>query len=352
MAGTVRDGDFTPVTHALRVGYRSVTCELRLSVQADILAVMPAIQVEDLWKSYGSVGAVAGVDLSVEEGEVFALLGPNGAGKTTTVEILEGHRQRTAGEVAVLGFDPETGGRRYRERIGIVLQEASLERELRVREVLGLYTSLYPDPLAADQVIGIIGLEEKADARIKTLSGGQRRRLELGLGIIGNPDLIFLDEPTTGFDPSARRGAWSLIANLRSLGKTILLTTHYMDEAQHLADRVAVMARGTIVARGTPDTLGGRDDQAVEVSFRLPEGYTVADLPGSIEAGADIEGRDVRLHTEHPTDALHQLTGWALEKGIELDSLSVVRPTLEDVYLRLTGDEASEDEIAGEVSDG
>ncbi len=297
---------------------------------------MPAVVVRDLEKHYGTVAAVAGVDLTIEEGEVFALLGPNGAGKTTTVEILEGHRRRTAGTVSVLGHDPETGGRPLRERIGIVLQEASLEGELRVTEAIDLYASLYPRSRPTAEVLSIVGLEEKAEARIKTLSGGQQRRLELALGIVGDPDLIFLDEPTTGFDPSARRQAWTLVDNLRSLGKTILLTTHYMDEAQHLADRVAVIAGGRIVAEGTPDTLGGRADSRTIVAFRLPAGTGVVDLPDAVGGDARITDNGVVVETAEPTRFLHELTGWALATGRDIDDLTVTRPSLEDVYLQLT----------------
>ena len=297
-----------------------------------------AVVVEDVHKDYGPVRAVDGVSLTIREGEVFALLGPNGAGKTTTVEILEGHRRRTAGSVAVLGYDPETGGRAFRERIGIVLQEESLEKELSVHEAVDLYASMYPRSRPAGEVIELVGLTEKAGARIKTLSGGQRRRLELALGIVGDPALIFLDEPTTGFDPSARRQAWGLVGNLRSLGKTILLTTHYMDEAQYLADRVAVIAAGRIVAEGTPESLGGREQQAVTVRFVLPAGLGGADLPRDVgeHLGAD---REVVIQTATPTELLHEITGWAVARGVELDTLSVSRPSLEDVYLQLTDDE-------------
>jgi ABC-2 type transport system ATP-binding protein len=292
---------------------------------------MSAIEVEGLHKHYGSNRAVNGIDLRVEEGEVFALLGPNGAGKTTTVEILEGHRTRTEGRVSVLGFDPETGGRDYRERIGIVLQSAGIEREFTVRELLDVYAPMFPRTLPRDRVIEVAGLGEKADARIKTLSGGQVRRVDLALGLIGDPELLFLDEPTTGFDPSARRKAWELVNNLRSLGKTILLTTHYMDEAQHLADRVAVIAKGEIVAEGTPETLGGRADSFTRISFRHPPR---AELPPCIagKRGGEI----VHLETATPTAVLHDLTEWAQEKGIELEGLTVVRPSLEEVYLELT----------------
>ncbi len=298
---------------------------------------MSAIRVRGLVKRYGGTAAVDGIDLAVEEGEVFSLLGPNGAGKTTTVEILEGHRRRDAGEVEVLGFDPETGGHAFRERIGIVLQEAGLERELRVREAVATYAALYPQPREVDEVIGLVGLDAKAGARVKTLSGGQRRRLELALGIVGDPDMIFLDEPTTGFDPSARRQAWQLVDNLRSLGRTILLTTHYMDEAQHLADRVAVIARGAIVAEGPPDTLGGRQLQAATIAFRLPGDAALVELPPAVPGDARVTPEEIRFETDSPTAVLHELTEWALARGYELDNLTVDRPSLEDVYLQLTG---------------
>ena len=286
--------------------------------------------------------AVDGVDLDIDGGEVFALLGPNGAGKTTTVEILEGHRNRTAGTVSVLGVDPETAGRGFRERIGIVLQSSAIEKELTVREAIDIYGALYPKRRRTGELIEIVGMGEKADARIKTLSGGQRRRLELALGIVGDPDLIFLDEPTTGFDPSARRQAWRVIDNLRSLGKTILLTTHYMDEAQSLADRVAVIAGGVIVASGTPDTLGGRSDAESIVRFRLA-GAAVESLPLPADSVAIEPGETVRLSTDNPTRLLHTLTSWALDNDIEMIGLTVERPTLEDVYLELAGEGHSDE---------
>ena len=297
---------------------------------------MPAIEVKGLVKRYGDLTAVGGVDLVIETGEVFALLGPNGAGKTTSVEILEGHREADEGDISVLGFDPATGGREYRERIGIVLQEGSVERELSVREALTIYGGMYPKRLPAADVITMVGLQEKADVRIKTLSGGQQRRLELALGLVGDPDLIFLDEPTTGFDPSARRQAWGILENLKSLGKTILLTTHYMDEAQHLADRIAIIDHGRIVAEGTPETLGGRDGGGAVIRFSLPEGAGVADLPFQ---GARIKGTTVEVDTKSPTRALYDLTSWAVDRGLELDQLAVDRPSLEDVYLELTRDD-------------
>src|SRR5919108_1860765 len=270
-----------------------------------------AIRVAGLHKAYGQVEAVAGIDFEVAEGDCFALLGPNGAGKTTTVEILEGYRNRDAGEVEVLGQDPQRGERSLRERVGVVLQSSGHFRELTVREVLDLFGGYYPRPRATGEVIDLVGLGDKAGARVKTLSGGQQRRLDLALGLIGDPDLLFLDEPTTGFDPSARRRSWELVDSLRDLGKTILLTTHYMDEAQNLADRVAIMAGGRIVAEGDPESLGGRDVAEAVVSFRLPNGARLADLPGDLPDGLRQEEDLVLLRTTAPTRALHALTGWA-----------------------------------------
>src|SRR5215218_277910 len=298
---------------------------------------MAAIRVTGLRKAYGELEAVRGIDFEVAEGECFALLGPNGARKTTTVEILEGYRDRDAGEVEVLGFDPARGGRDLRERVGIVLQSSGHFRELTVREVLELFGGYYPRPRATGEVVDLVGLGDKAGARIKTLSGGQQRRLDLALGLVGDPDLLFLDEPTTGFDPSARRRSWELIESLRDLGKTILLTTHYMDEAQNLADRVAIITAGRIVAEGSPQSLGGRDVAAAEISFRLPAGAGLADLPRELGDGLRRDEDRVLLRTTEPTRALNVLTGWALHRGEELDALTVTRPSLEDVYLRLTG---------------
>jgi ABC-2 type transport system ATP-binding protein len=295
-----------------------------------------AIAVTNLRKRYGELEAVRGIDFEVAEGECFALLGPNGAGKTTTVEILEGYRDRDAGEVEVLGLDPRRGGRDLRERVGIVLQSSGHFRELTVREVLDLFGGYYPAPRDSREVIDLVGLAEKAGTRIKTLSGGQQRRLDLALGLVGDPDLLFLDEPTTGFDPSARRRSWELIESLRDLGKTILLTTHYMDEAQNLADRVAILAAGRVVAAGTPDSLGGRDEGEAVIAFRLPAGTAVADLPDGLGGQAAPHEDRVRLRTTEPTRALHVLTAWALARGEELDALTVTRPSLEDVYLQLT----------------
>ena len=298
---------------------------------------MSAIVVRDLRKDYGDLAAVDGLSFEVADGEVFCVLGPNGAGKTTTVEILEGHRDRSGGEVEVLGFDPGTGGRAFRERIGIVLQEAGVDDEFTVRELVSLYRGMYPRRRDVDELIEMVGLVEKADARVRTLSGGQRRRLDLALGLVGDPDLLFLDEPTTGFDPSARRRAWELVDGLRGLGKTILLTTHYLDEAQHLADRLAVIARGRLIAMGTPEELGEAEGERALVSFRLPVGVSVADLP-ALGEDLNADGPQVTVHTATPTHTLARLTAWAADRGLELGSLRLDRPTLEDVYLRLIGD--------------
>lgn len=283
------------------------------------------ISIKGLRMSYGSTEAVRGIDLEVERGEVFAFLGPNGAGKTTTVEILEGYRRRTGGEVSVLGEDPERAGREWRERIGIVLQSGRLDPYLTVRESLDLYAGYFRTPLLTEDVIALIGLEGKADERASRLSGGQQRRLDVGMALVGDPELLFLDEPTTGFDPSARRQAWDVIAGLRDLGKTVFLTTHYMDEAQRLADRVTIIAAGRIVAQGTPEDLGERD--AGETTIRYL-----------------AEGSEVLLQTTDPVKTLHELTGAALAKGEELEGLEVTRPSLEDVYLELT---AAAEENAG-----
>jgi ABC-2 type transport system ATP-binding protein len=296
---------------------------------------MSAITVSNLKKNYGDVEAVRGIDFVVESGEVFALLGPNGAGKSTTVEILEGHRTKSSGEVSVLGFDPGVSPREFREAIGIVLQETAVEDELSVSEAIDLYGSLYPRRRPTGELVELVGLQEKADARIKTLSGGQRRRLELALGIVGDPELIFLDEPTTGFDPTARRQAWTIIEDLASLGKTILLTTHYMDEAQHLANRVAVIANGTIVAEGAPETLGGRETSATRITFRVGD----ASLEGIPSSSVTREGSHVVVKSQSPTADVHAITGWALERNIELTDLTVARPSLEDVYIDLTAED-------------
>jgi len=296
------------------------------------------ISVNGLRKSFGDVEAVRDIDLEVRRGEIFAFLGPNGAGKTTTISVLEGYLERDAGDVEVLGTDPVKAGRDWRGRIGLVLQECRMEGLLTVRETLEMYAGYYERPRSVPETIGLVGLADKADERAGRLSGGQQRRLDVAVALIGDAELLFLDEPTTGFDPSARRAAWQVIEGLRDLGKTVMLTTHYMDEAQALADRVAVIADGRIIAAGSPDDLGGRRDADALISFRLPPG---AD-PAAAEAAAAGEwsrsnGR-LSLRTADPTRSLHELTGWALANGIGLDGLEVTRPSLEDVYLELTGE--------------
>ncbi len=281
---------------------------------------MPAVAVADLRKSYGSFEALRGIDFEIETGEVFGLLGPNGAGKTTTVEILEGYRSRDAGAVSVLGEDPERAGLGWRENIGVVLQSSAMYPNLTVTESLALFAGYYERPLEVDRVVELIGLAEKRDARVRTLSGGQQRRLDLGLGLIGDPEILFLDEPTTGFDPAARRAAWEVIRSLRSLGKTILLTTHYLDEAEQLSDRVAVLRDGTIAAIGRPADLTGAAPKT-EIRYRR-------------------DGEEVIVSTDEPTRVLHELTAQALAEGRELEGLSVRRPTLEEIYLALTAEGA------------
>jgi ABC-2 type transport system ATP-binding protein len=293
-----------------------------------------AIRVGHLRKAYDGVQALDGVDLTVHRGEVLALLGPNGAGKTTLVEILEGHRSADAGDVRVLGFEPGLRERAFRQRIGIVLQEAAVDSLLTVREAIDLYGAAYPSPRPADEIAELVGLAGKIDARAGTLSGGQRRRLDLALGICGDPDLLFLDEPTTGFDPAARRQSWELIGGLRALGTTIVLTTHYMEEAQRLADRVVVLAGGRVIADGAPGALGHAEETLVE--FRLPPGLDVADLPIAVER----RGQSVALRTATPTRDLAPLLSWAAVRGYELEGLTVTRPSLEDVYLQLTEEPA------------
>jgi ABC-2 type transport system ATP-binding protein len=293
-----------------------------------------AIEIRGLRKSYGDVQAVRGIDLVVREGEVFALLGPNGAGKTTTVEILEGYRSRDAGEVTVLGLDPARGGRKLKSQIGIVLQSTGIDPYLTVAETIELYRAAYPSPRPLDEIIQLVGLEQKRDSRVSKLSGGQQRRLDVAIALAGDPRLLFLDEPTTGFDPSARRNAWQIVKNLASLGKTVFLTTHYMDEAQYLAAEVAIISDGLIVAQGPPASLAGRDVAATRIRFRLPP---EAGLPEQFREQASRTEGGVEINTQDPTRTLHELTGWALEKGMALDGLEVTRPSLEDVYLEITG---------------
>ena len=295
------------------------------------------IDVVDLRMSYGPLEAVRGVDLRVRRGEVFAFLGPNGAGKTTTVEILEGYRRRTGGEVRVLGEDPERAGGSWRARIGVVLQESATERDLTVSECLRLFAGYFPTARDVDETLALVGLTHRADATASRLSGGQRRRLDVAMALIGNPELVFLDEPTTGFDPSARRAAWEMISGLRSTGVTVFLTTHYMEEAEYLADRVAVIAEGRIVAEGTPGTLGGRERAEAEIRFSLPPNTTVDDLPEPLQRVlVERDGRGVLLRARSPITVLGPLVSWAQAHDGDLADLEIRRPSLEDVYLALT----------------
>ena len=299
----------------------------------------PVISIQGLHKSFGEFEAVKGIDLVVDREEILGVLGPNGAGKTTTVEILEGYLGRDSGDVEVLGVDPARPTRAWREKIGIVLQGTTLEQTLTVRESLQLYAGYFSKPRPVDEVIGLVGLEESADKRAGKLSGGQQRRLDVGIALIGDPELLFLDEPTTGFDPSARRHAWDMIRGLRDLGKTVLLTTHYLEEAQALADRVAVMSDGVIVAEDTPENLGGRENLPTRITFVLPEGITPSDLPVARVAVGEEPGDDDRIAVIETDDAvkdLQVLTAWALERNLPLAGLEVKRPSLEDVYLQLT----------------
>ncbi|MGA9371558.1 MAG: ABC transporter ATP-binding protein [Solirubrobacterales bacterium] len=304
------------------------------------------ISVKGLRKSYGDLEAVRGIDLDVGAGEIFAFLGPNGAGKTTTVEVLEGYRTRNGGEVSVLGSDPQEADRGWRQRVGFVLQESRLVPELTPREAVEQYAGYYAHPRDIDETVNLVGLADKAGVRTSKLSGGQQRRLDVALALIGDPELLFLDEPTTGFDPSARRQAWDVIGGLRDLGKTVFLTTHYMDEAQALADRVAIISAGRIVATGTPGDLGGDQQGRTEISFRLPAGAHAPDLPFAVRTSARIDAGSVSLTVEDPVPLLRELTNWAAERGVGLPGLTVGSPSLEDVYLELTdradGAEASE----------
>jgi ABC-2 type transport system ATP-binding protein len=294
------------------------------------------ISVKNLRKSYDGFEAVRGIDLEVGAGEIFAFLGPNGAGKTTTVEILEGYRTCSAGEVSVLGIDPQQADRAWRNRVGFVLQESRLVPELTPREAIEQYAGYYSSPRNIDETVGLVGLAEKANARTSTLSGGQQRRLDVALALIGDPELLFLDEPTTGFDPSARHQFWDVIADLRKLGKTVFLTTHYMDEAQTLADRVAIITAGHIVATGSPEDVGGDREARTEISFRLPAGIAGPDLPYGIRTAARIDAEGVSLTAVDPVPVLRELTNWAVDQGVGLPGLLVRRPSLEDVYLELT----------------
>ena len=291
-----------------------------------------AIEVRRLTKSYDDVQAVRGIDLTVERGQIFALLGPNGAGKTTTVEILEGYRSRDGGTVNVLGYDPGRQRNRLKPQMGIVLQSTGVDRYLTVSETVTMYAGFYPHPRPVDEVIELVGLTAKRDTRVLKLSGGQQRRLDVAIALAGNPDLLFLDEPTTGFDPSARHEAWEVIKNLAELGKTVLLTTHYMDEAQYLADQVAVITSGRIVAEGPPATIGNREQARAQIRYRLAAGATP---PADLTAPPGPDGL-IELRPDDLTAALHRLTGWALEQHVELSGLEVSRPSLEDVYLELT----------------
>ncbi len=305
----------------------------------------PVVSVRGLVKRYGSHEAVAGIDLQVRRGEIFAFLGPNGAGKTSTVEILEGFQQRTEGQVCVLGHDPATAGGAWRDRVGVVLQESQPEPGLSVRECLAMYAGFYHAPRDIDETIALVGLTGKADTIGTRLSGGQRRRLDFALALIGDPELIFLDEPTTGFDPSARRAAWEVIAGLRHLGKTVFLTTHYMDEAEYLADRIAVLSAGHIVAEGTPRTLGGRDHMTTVISFTLPGHVQARDLPRElILLTGPGPGGSIVMQSNSPLAHLQMLCNWALGRGFGLPDLDVHRPTLEEVYLSLTGPTSKKDQ--------
>jgi ABC-2 type transport system ATP-binding protein len=293
------------------------------------------IEVKGLKKSYGDLEAVKGVDLHVERGEVFALLGPNGAGKTTITEILEGFRSRSAGEASVLGFDPADGSLELKRRVGIVLQSTGIDPFLTVRETIAMYAGYYATPRDPDEVIDLVGLAEKRTTRVNKLSGGQQRRLDVAVALAGDPELLFLDEPTTGFDPNARRNAWEIVKSLTAIGKTVFLTTHFMDEAQYLANRVAVIAKGVIVAEGPPDTIAGRDQMTPRIRFRLPAGAPTPSARGQ----TTLPGGAFELRTDDPTKDLYELTGWAIQNGVSFEAIDVTRPSLEDVYIELTGGE-------------
>jgi ABC-2 type transport system ATP-binding protein len=298
-----------------------------------------AISVGGLRKSYGEHEAVAGIDFEVAEGEVFGFLGPNGAGKTTTIEILEGYRERSGGEVAVFGVDPGRPTRAWRNRVGLVLQECELDPLWTVREAIALFARFYEAPRPVDETIELVGLGDKRDARVATLSGGQKRRADVAIGIVGDPDLIFLDEPTTGFDPTARRDAWNMIEGLKALGKTVFLTTHYMDEAQHLADRVAILRAGRIVAQGRPEELGENIGRRTVIAFTLNGGLGVEEVRSRVSAPVDASGNQIEVETEHAQADLYSLLGLADERGAALEELEVRRPSLEDIFLELTREE-------------
>jgi ABC-2 type transport system ATP-binding protein len=295
-----------------------------------------AISVRGLRKSYGEHEAVSGIDFEVGAGEVFGFLGPNGAGKTTTIEILEGYRERSSGEVEVLGVDPGHPTREWRSRVGLVLQECELDPLLTVREAVSLFATFYPAPRPVEETIGLTGLAEKREARIGSLSGGQKRRVDVAIGIVGDPDLIFLDEPTTGFDPSARRDAWDMIEGLKALGKTVFLTTHYMDEAEHLADRVAILHEGQIVAQGAMSELSSSLGRRTVIGFKLNGGLSAEDVRSRVSAPLDVAGADVSIETEQPQADLYGLLSLAEERGATLEDLEVRKPSLEDIFLDLT----------------
>src|SRR5579859_4041499 len=305
----------------------------------------PVVSVQGLVKRYGTHTAVDGIDLEIRHGEIFAFLGPNGAGKTTTVEILEGFRKRTDCQISVLGEDPATAGGAWRDRVGVVLQESEPEPGLSVRECLALYAGFYRAPRDIEETINLVGLSHQADKIGTRLSGGQRRRLDFALALIGDPELIFLDEPTTGFDPSARRAAWQVVAGLRHLGKTVFLTTHDLDEAEYLADRIVVLSAGRIVAEGTPATLGGRDHLATAISFTLPGHVHARDLPSGLGALAEPgPAGSIVIYSDSPLAHLRMLGDWAAGRGFDLPDLDVHRPALEEVYLSLTGPATKKDQ--------
>jgi len=299
-----------------------------------------AVTVQGLRKVYGNHEAVKGIDFEVRRGEIFGFLGTNGAGKTTTIEILEGYRPRTAGEVAVLGIDPSSPTQAWRARIGLVLQESELDPVYTPRETVAMFSRYYATPRGVDETLDQVGLHDKRDARIGTLSGGEKRRVDVALGLIGDPELLFLDEPTTGFDPQARRDAWNMIEGLRDLGKTVFLTTHYMDEAQHLADRLTILREGAIVAEGTAAELSERSGGTIS-RFELPAGVDPAPIQAATGVEPAVSGTELTLRVPHSAQwVLYQLTGWAEQGGIQLENLEVTRPTLDDVFLELTGDAA------------